>query len=215
MKFFLDTANLKDIQSCLKLGLVDGVTTNPSLIAKEGVDMKDRILEILDIVDGPVSVEVTTDDLQEMIKQGLEYHSWHANVYVKLPCTPTGVQALIELKKHGVKVNMTLVFSLSQALICAKLGADFVSPFIGRLDDIGVDGIEFVSNVKDAYALYGFETQVLAASIRSVDHVTSCIAVAADICTIPVKIYNQLLAHPLTDKGQAQFLADFKSSMNA
>ncbi len=215
MKIFLDTANIDEIKSCLKLGLVDGVTTNPSLIAKQGVPMKDRILEILEIVSGPVSVEVTTDQLDKMIEQGLEYNSWHPNVYVKLPCTPTGIQALIELKKSDVKINMTLVFSLAQALICAKLGADFVSPFVGRLDDIGVDGIEFVSNIKDTYTLYGYQTEVLAASIRSVDHVTSCIAVAADICTVPVKIFNQLLAHPLTEKGQAKFLADFKSSANA
>lgn len=215
MKIFLDTANIDDIKSCLKLGLVDGVTTNPSLIAKEGVSMKDRIQEILKIVSGPVSVEVTTDQLDQMISQGLEYHSWHPNIYVKLPCTPTGVQALIALKKQDVKINMTLVFSLSQALICAKLGADFVSPFVGRLDDIGADGIEFVSNIKDTYTLYGYQTEVLAASIRSIDHVTSCISVAADICTIPVKIFNQLLAHPLTQKGQAKFLADFKSSTNA
>lgn len=215
MRFFLDTANLADIQSRVDTGLVDGVTTNPTLIAKEGVDMKTRILEILEIVDGPVSVEVTTEDLQEMIDQALEYHSWHHNVYVKLPCTPTGIKALKEIKKHGVKVNMTLVFSLTQALACAKLGADFVSPFIGRLDDIGSDGVEFVGNIVEAYSIYGYETEVLAASIRSLDHVANSISVAADICTIPIKIFDQLLAHPLTTKGQAQFLADYKSSINA
>ena len=212
MKFFLDTANLDDITSKSELGLVDGVTTNPSLIAREGVDQKQRILEISKVIDGPISAEVTTENLDEMIKQGLEYHKWHKNIYVKLPCTDTGLKALKALKKKKVKVNMTLVFSVSQAICCAKLGADFVSPFMGRLDDIGDSGIELIADIKQAFHNYGFKTEVLAASIRSLDHVTQCMQIGCDIATIPVKIFDKLLPHPLTEKGQEKFLEDFRNS---
>jgi len=212
MKFFLDTANLDDIRSKSALGLVDGVTTNPSLIAREGVDQKQRILEISKVIDGPISAEVTTENLDEMIKQGLEYNKWHKNIYVKLPCTDTGLKALKALKKKKVKVNMTLVFSVSQAVCCAKLGADFVSPFMGRLDDIGDSGIELIADIKQAFHNYGFKTEVLAASIRSLDHVTQCMQIGCDIATIPVKIFDKLLPHPLTEKGQEKFLEDFRNS---
>ena len=212
MQLFLDTANLNDIAQRMELGLVDGVTTNPSLIAREGVEQKKRILEISKVVDGPISAEVTTEDLQEMITQGMQYHKWHKNVYVKLPCTETGLKALKALKKKKVKVNMTLVFSVSQAVCCAKLGADFVSPFMGRLDDIGDSGIELIADIKQTFDNYGFETKVLAASIRSLDHVTKCMQVGCDIATIPVKIFDKLLPHPLTQKGQEKFLEDFRKS---
>jgi transaldolase len=212
MQLFLDTANLNDIAQRIELGLVDGVTTNPSLIAREGVEQKKRILEISKVVDGPISAEVTTEDLQEMITQGMQYHKWHKNVYVKLPCTETGLKALKALKKKKVKVNMTLVFSVSQAVCCAKLGADFISPFMGRLDDIGDSGIELIADIKQTFDNYGFETKVLAASIRSFDHVTKCMQVGCDIATIPVKIFDKLLPHPLTQKGQEKFLEDFRKS---
>jgi transaldolase len=212
MQLFLDTANLNDIAQRIELGLVDGVTTNPSLIAREGVEQKKRILEISKVVDGPISAEVTTEDLQEMITQGMQYHKWHKNVYVKLPCTETGLKALKALKKKKVKVNMTLVFSVSQAVCCAKLGADFISPFMGRLDDIGDSGIELIADIKQTFDNYGFETKVLAASIRSLDHVTKCMQVGCDIATIPVKIFDKLLPHPLTQKGQEKFLEDFRKS---
>lgn len=215
MQIFLDTANLADITHRSRLGVVDGVTTNPSLIAKEGVDMKQRILDIAKIVDGPISVEVTTEDLDEMISQGLEYHKWHKNIYVKLPCTETGLQALVELKKKKVKVNMTLVFSASQAVLCAKLGADFISPFLGRLDDIGESGIALVAEIKNVFTQYGFTTKILAASIRGMDHVNQSLSIGADIATIPVKIFDKLLPHPLTDAGQAKFLEDFRSTMQS
>lgn len=212
MQLFLDTANLNDIAQRMELGLVDGVTTNPSLIAREGVEQKKRILEISKVVDGPISAEVTTEDLTEMITQGMQYHKWHKNVYVKLPCTETGLKALKALKKKKVKVNMTLVFSVAQAVCCAKLGADFVSPFMGRLDDIGDSGIELIADIKQTFDNYGFETKVLAASIRSLDHVTKCMQVGCDIATIPVKIFDKLLPHPLTQKGQEKFLEDFRKS---
>jgi len=214
MQFFLDTANLKDIADRVELGLVDGVTTNPTLIARENVDQKQRILEISKIVDGPISAEVTTSDLQEMIRQGLQYHKWHKNIYVKLPCTETGLKALKELKKKKVKVNMTLVFSVSQAVCCAKLGADFVSPFLGRLDDIGDSGVELIADIKKAFNNFGYDTKILAASIRSLDHVTQCMQIGCDIVTIPVKIFDKLLPHPLTQKGQQKFLDDFRNSQS-
>jgi len=212
MQFFLDTANLSDIHKRSELGIIDGVTTNPTLIAREDVEQKKRILEIAKIINGPISVEVTTTDLQEMIDQGLAYHKWHKNIYVKLPCTDTGLKALKELKKKKVKVNMTLVFSVSQAVCCAKLGADFVSPFIGRLDDIGDSGLQLISDIKNTFQNYGFNTKVLAASIRSLDHVTQCMHIGCDIATIPVKVFDKLLPHPLTEKGQEMFLADFNNS---
>ena len=214
MQFFLDTANLKDIADRVELGLVDGVTTNPTLISRENVDQKQRILEISKIVDGPISAEVTTSDLQEMISQGLQYHKWHKNIYVKLPCTETGLKALKELKKKKVKVNMTLVFSVSQAVCCAKLGADFVSPFLGRLDDIGDSGVELIADIKKAFNNFGYDTKILAASIRSLDHVTQCMQIGCDIATIPVKVFDKLLPHPLTQKGQQKFLDDFRSSQS-
>ena len=214
MQFFLDTANLKDIADRVELGLVDGVTTNPTLISRENVDQKQRILEISKIVDGPISAEVTTSDLQEMISQGLQYHKWHKNIYVKLPCTETGLKALKELKKKKVKVNMTLVFSVSQAVCCAKLGADFVSPFLGRLDDIGDSGVELIADIKKTFNNFGYDTKILAASIRSLDHVTQCMQIGCDIATIPVKVFDKLLPHPLTQKGQQKFLDDFRNSQS-
>ncbi|MBT6143542.1 fructose-6-phosphate aldolase [bacterium] len=215
MQIFLDTANLEDINLCAESGLIDGITTNPTLIAREGVELKQRILEILEIVDGPVSVEVVTSDPKLMLEQALEYASWHPNVYVKLPCTPDGLSVLKILKTKKIKVNMTLVFSLAQAVCCAKLGADFVSPFIGRLDDIGQDGMELVASIQESFQKYGLKTQVLAASIRSVQHITESMIVGADIATIPVSIFHKMLRHPLTDTGQAKFLADYINTTHA
>ena len=213
MKLFLDTADLDVIKKFNKLNLVDGVTTNPSLIAKEKVDLKTRILDICKEVDGPVSCEVLATKAKDMIKEALEYDSWHPNIYVKLPCTEQGLIALKKLKDKGLKINMTLVFSPLQALACAKLGADFVSPFIGRLDDIQADGIAQVEQILQIYENYGFQTQVLAASIRTVDHVLSASLIGADIATISPKVFQKMLQHPLTDIGLDKFLADYKKSL--
>ena len=216
MRIFLDTASIDQIRQAAKLGIISGVTTNPSLMSKEGeADYQAVIKEICSIIPGPISAEVLVEKAESMIEQARQISTWAPNVVIKIPATAAGVEATSALARDNIKVNFTLCFSLNQALLGALAGATYISLFVGRLDDIGADGIEFVSNIKDTYTLYGYQTEVLAASIRSIDHVTSCISVAADICTIPVKIFNQLLAHPLTQKGQAKFLADFKSSTNA
>lgn len=212
MKFFLDTADIEVIKEFNKLGLVDGVTTNPSLIAKQNVVLKDRILKICDEVNGPISCEVLAEDADGMVEQGLEYSSWHKNIFVKLPCTDEGLKALKILKEKNVKVNMTLVFSPLQALACAKLGADFVSPFLGRLDDTQASGLETLEQIIQIYENYGFKTQVLAASIRSVDHVVNSALLGADIATISPKVFEKMLKHPLTDIGLAKFLEDYNNS---
>ena len=212
MKFFLDTADIKVIKELNQLALVDGVTTNPSLIAQEGVDLKERILEICNEIDGPISCEVLATDHQKMVEEGLEYHSWHKNIFVKLPCTDEGLKALKILKSKDVKVNMTLVFSPMQALACAKLGADFVSPFLGRLDDTQCSGLEILEQIIQIYENYGLKTQVLAASIRSVDHVVNSALLGSDIATISPKVFQKMLKHPLTDIGLAKFLEDYKNS---
>lgn len=212
MQFFLDTANLKIIKELNQLSLVDGVTTNPSLIAKEGVDLKQRILDICEVVDGPISCEVLATNAAQMVEEGLEYNSWHKNIFVKLPCTDEGLKALKILKSKGVKINMTLVFSPIQALACAKLGADLVSPFLGRLDDTQSSGLEVLEQIIQIYDNYGFKTQVLAASIRSVDHVLSSALLGADIATISPEVFQKMLKHPLTDIGLQKFLEDYKNS---
>lgn len=214
MKFFLDTANIDDIKKYAAWGVVDGVTTNPSLIAKEGVDLKTRILEICEVIDGPISAEVLETTTEGMIKQAREYHSWHKNIYVKLPTTEEGIKALTVLAKEGVKVNMTLVFNAGQALVVAKAGAKLVSPFIGRLDDIGQDGMELIEEIVQIYENYNFETEILVASVRHPRHVIDSAQLGADVCTMPADILNKLIKHPLTDKGLANFLADWEKVKN-
>lgn len=211
MKFFLDTANLDEIRQAAALGLADGVTTNPTLISKEGgVDFKKHIGEICKIVSGPVSAEVTTEDRDEMLKQGREYVKIAPNVVIKCPLTLEGLEATRILNDEGIKVNVTLCFSSAQALCAAKAGASFISPFLGRLDDIGDNGLRLLEEIIEIYDNYEWKTEVLAASLRSPIHVIEAARMGADIGTMPFKVFQQLLKHPLTDKGQETFLADWK-----
>lgn len=212
MKLFLDTADIALIQKYSELGIVDGVTTNPSIIAKEGADQETRIREIAELVAGPVSCEVTTLTAEEMIRQGRMFASWSENIYVKLPITPEGMKALKVLAAEGIPTNMTLCFSVTQAWAVAKLGATLVSPFVGRLDDIGQDGMKLVEDIVNLYRLHGYETAVLGASIRSVDHINRAALVGADIVTLPPKLIDEMLHHDLTDKGLAKFMEDFNNS---
>ncbi len=212
MKLFLDTANIDDIKKYASWGLVDGVTTNPSLIAKEGVSMEKRIKEITKVIKGPVSAEVISKDAKSMITEGKKYAKWAKNIYVKCPMTPEGMIATQALSKAGIPVNVTLVFSAAQALIAAKAGAAFVSPFVGRIDDMGQDGMQLIEEITTIYAQFNFKTQVLAASIRSARQVTDAAIMGADICTVPAGIYEKLIKHPLTDQGLAKFDADWKKA---
>ncbi|HMM81382.1 MAG TPA: fructose-6-phosphate aldolase [Pyrinomonadaceae bacterium] len=211
MKFFIDTANLDEIREANEMGLVDGVTTNPSLITKEGnVDFKEHIGRICEIVDGDVSAEVTALDLDGMMKEGREYAKIAKNVVIKCPMTVDGMKATRKLADEGIPVNVTLCFSATQALIAAKAGAKYISPFIGRLDDISHDGMELIHQIVQIYDNYGFTTEVLAASIRSPMHIVNAALAGADVATIPFKVITQLIKHPLTDNGLEAFLADWK-----
>lgn len=213
MKFFIDTASLKEIREASELGLIDGVTTNPSLIAKEGdVDFKEHIAAICAIVPGPVSAEVTSLDTEGMLREGREYARIATNVVVKCPLTRDGLRATKTLTEEGIRVNVTLCFSATQAILAAKAGAAFISPFIGRLDDIGQNGLQLLEEIVDIYGNYGWGTEVLAASIRHPIHVIEAARLGADIATIPFKVIDQLIKHPLTDKGLDGFLADWKKS---
>ena len=213
MKFFIDTANLNEIREAAALGVIDGVTTNPSLIAKEGhVDFKQHIGAICEIVQGDVSAEVTSLDTEGMLREGREYARIAPNVVVKCPLTRDGLRATRQLTDEGTRVNVTLCFSAAQAILAAKAGAAYISPFIGRLDDIGQNGLELLSDIVEIYSNYDWKTQVLAASIRHPIHVVEAARMGADVATIPFKIIDQLLKHPLTDKGLDQFLADWKKS---
>ncbi len=210
MHIFLDTANLEEIRKHATSGLIDGVTTNPSLIAKQGADLKSVIQEITSLVDGPISAEVLATDYDGMLKEGLEYAKWHENICVKLPCTDDGLRACKTLADQDIKVNMTLVFSINQALLCAKAGAFLVSPFVGRLDDIGQSGMDLIADIVQVYDNYGFDTMILVASIRHPEHVKMAALYGADIATIPTKVFEKLSKHPLTDIGLEKFLADAK-----
>ncbi|WP_291105864.1 MULTISPECIES: fructose-6-phosphate aldolase [unclassified Dysgonomonas] len=214
MKFFIDTANLDQIREANNLGVLDGVTTNPSLMAKEGIkgveNQRNHYLEICKIVDGDVSAEVISTDYEGMIREGEELAALHKNIVVKVPCIEDGIKAIKYFTKKGIRTNCTLVFSVGQALLAAKAGATYVSPFVGRLDDISSDGIELVSKIVDMYTTYDMSTQVLAASIRSTQHIIQCIEVGADVATCPLSAIKGLLKHPLTDSGLVTFLADYK-----
>ncbi len=213
MKFFLDTANLNEIREAAAIGLADGVTTNPSLIAKEGdVDFKQHIAAICDIVKGPVSAECTSEDTEGMLREGREYSKIAPNVVIKCPLTRAGLKATKQLSSEGIKVNVTLCFSAGQAILAAKAGASFISPFLGRLDDIGHDGLLLLREIVEIYGNYDWKTEVLAASLRHPLHVIESARMGADIATMPFKVIDQLFNHPLTDKGQAQFLADWRKS---
>lgn len=217
MKFFLDTANLAQIREANALGVLDGVTTNPSLMAKEGIKgaegCKQHYLDICDIVNGDVSAEVLATDFEGMVREGIELASLHPNIVVKIPCIAEGIKAIRYLYGKGIRTNCTLVFSPGQALLAAKAGATYVSPFVGRLDDISSDGIDLVRKIVEMYSIYGFETQVLAASIRHTQHIIQCIEVGAHVATCPLSAILGLLKHPLTDSGLATFLADSKKYM--
>src|SRR3981189_1086146 len=211
MKFFLDTANLNEIREGAALGIADGVTTNPSLIAKEGgVDFKQHIAAICEIVQGPVSAEVTSQDTEGMLREGRDYSKIAPNVVVKCPLTREGLKATRQLSNEGIKVNVTLCFSAAQAIVAAKAGASFISPFLGRLDDIGDNGLRLLEEIIEIYDNYGWKTEVLAARMRHPIHIIEAARMGADIATMPYKVLEQLLKHPLTDKGQDQFLADWK-----
>jgi transaldolase len=216
MKFFIDTANLDEIREANELGLIDGVTTNPSLVAKEGdVDFKEHIAKICEIVKGDVSAEVTSLDTEGMLREGRELAKIASNVVVKCPLTLDGLKATRIFKEEGTKVNVTLCFSAAQALLAAKAGAGYISPFIGRLDDIAQDGMQLIRDIVQIYDNYGFETEVLAASIRHPVHIVDCALAGADVATIPFKVIQQLVKHPLTDKGLDSFLSDWKKSGRA
>jgi len=209
MKIFLDTASVSEIKTANDIIPLDGVTTNPTLIMKEGKDYVKTLKEITKIVNGPISAEPVSLDAEGMVKEGKEFAKLHKNIVIKVPMTPEGMKACKVLSKDGIKVNTTLVFSANQALLAAKAGTYFVSPFLGRLDDIGEKGMDLVKEIKEIYDNYGFKTKILAASIRSTTHVKEAALIGADIATIPFKVYEQMFKHSLTDKGINQFLDDW------
>ncbi|RZJ63339.1 MAG: fructose-6-phosphate aldolase [Flavobacterium sp.] len=214
MKFFIDTANLNEIKAAQELGVLDGVTTNPSLMAKEGITGTNNILkhyvDICNISDGDVSAEVNAVDFDAMVKEGEELAELHERIVVKLPMTKDGIRACKYFTDKGIRTNVTLVFSAGQALLAAKAGATYVSPFIGRLDDISTDGLNLIQEIREIYDNYGFETEILAASVRHTMHIVNCAKIGADVMTGPLSAILGLLKHPLTDSGLAQFLADYQ-----
>lgn len=211
MKLYLDTANVKEIQEGANLGLIDGVTTNPSLVAKEGRSFKDMLLEICRMVDGPISAEVVAVESEAMIKEGRDLAKVHKNIVVKVPLIPEGLRATKKLSAEGIRVNVTLCFSPTQALLAAKAGAWCVSPFIGRLDDVSSDGMALIRQIVTIYKNYDFKTQVLVASVRHPQHVVEAALAGGHICTMPYSVFQQLVKHPLTDSGLKKFLADWEA----
>lgn len=213
MKFFIDTANVEEIKKANDMGVICGVTTNPSLIAKEGRDFNEVIKEIASIVDGPISGEVkaTTLDAEGMIKEGREIAAIHPNMIVKIPMTVEGLKAVKVLASEGIKTNVTLIFSANQALLAARAGATYVSPFLGRLDDISQPGIDLIETIVQIFQNYGLSTEIIAASVRNPIHVTDCALAGADIATVPYKVIEQMTKHPLTDQGIEKFQADYKA----
>lgn len=213
MKFFIDTAKVEDIRKANEMGVICGVTTNPSLIAKEGRDFNEVIKEITTIVDGPISGEVkaTTVDAEGMIAEGREIAKIHPNMVVKIPMTIEGLKATKVLSSEGIPVNVTLIFSVNQAILAAEAGAAYVSPFLGRLDDINMPGINLIRDIAEVFDIYGYETEIIAASVRNTVHVTECALAGADIATVPYGVIEQMTKHPLTDVGIAKFQADYKA----
>ena len=210
MKFFLDTANINEIREVAATGILDGITTNPTLISKEGNPFEEQLLKICAIIDGPVSAETVSPDAAGMVDEGRHLARLHKNIVVKCPMTREGLKATKMLSDEGIRVNVTLVFSAPQALLAAKAGAYFVSPFVGRLDDIGLDGMDLIREIVGIYGNYNFKTEVLVASVRSPGHVVQAGLIGADICTLPAKVFEMLLKHPLTDRGVEQFLKDWE-----
>ncbi|MDN5325447.1 MAG: transaldolase [Moorella sp. (in: firmicutes)] len=214
MRIFIDTANVEEIKAANDLGIIAGVTTNPSLIAREGRNFREVVEEIAAIVDGPVSAEVVSTTAAEMVAEGVELAAIHPNIVIKIPMIAEGLKAVKELSTRGIKTNVTLVFSANQALLAALAGATYVSPFVGRLDDISHDGLQVVADIVPIFAQYGFKTQIIAASIRHPLHVLEAARLGADIATVPYKVLMQMLKHPLTDTGLARFLADWEKVKN-
>ena len=214
MKLFIDTANVNEIKEAAALGVICGVTTNPSLIAKEGRKFEDVIEQIAGIVDGPISAEVTSPVAEEMIVQAIELAKIHKNIVIKIPVCEEGLKATAALSKMGIKTNLTLIFSATQALLCARAGASYVSPFIGRLDDIADDGSDLVADIAEIFSIYGIETEIIAASIRGPRDVVKAAKSGADIATIPYKVLTQMIKHPLTDKGIEKFNEDWAKMQN-
>lgn len=212
MKLFLDTANLDEIREAAELGLIDGVTTNPSLVAREGLSRDEVIAEICRLVNGPISAEVISTDIDGMIKEARELAKLHDNIVVKVPLTEAGLTTVHRLAPEGIGFNVTLCFSVAQALLAAKVGARFISPFVGRWDDIDTPGIDIIPDMVAIYDNYGFETEILVASVRSPLHVTEAAVAGADVATIPYKVLKQMIKHPLTDIGIEKFLADYRAS---
>ena len=214
MKIFIDTANVEEIKEAASLGFVAGVTTNPSLIAKEGRDFIEVIKEILTIVDGPISAEVVSDTVDGMVEEAQKLSSLHKNIVIKIPVTPEGLKAVSRLSKLGIKTNVTLVFSAAQALLSARAGATYVSPFVGRLDDISSFGTTLISDIAEIFEIHGIETEIIAASIRGPQDVIDSAKCGAHIATIPYKVMCQMLKHPLTDSGIERFMADWNKAFN-
>jgi len=210
MKIFLDTANLESIRKFNDMGLLDGITTNPSLMSKEGGNPKDAMVEITKIIKGDVSLEVVSTEYSGMMEEGKRLRQYGENVVVKVPMTPDGLKTCKSLSSEGIPVNVTLIFSANQALLAAKSGAKYVSPFIGRLDDISTDGLNLISEIRHIYDNYGFETQILAASVRHTMHIIDCAKLGSDVMTGPLSAIEGLLKHPLTDSGLAKFLEDYQ-----
>ncbi|MCX9024707.1 MAG: fructose-6-phosphate aldolase [Candidatus Methanoperedens sp.] len=210
MKIFIDTANIDEIRTANDWGVIDGVTTNPTLVAKEGKDFKSIVNQILSIVDGPISVEVISTDAEGMVKEAVEMSKWSKNIVIKIPMIPEGLKAVKILNEKGIKTNVTLVFSVNQALLAAKAGATYVSPFIGRLDDIGHDGMQIIRDLVLIYKLYNFKTEIIVASVRHPLHVIESAKIGAHVATIPYSVIEKMFKHPLTDIGLEKFLKDWK-----
>ena len=212
MKIFIDTANIEEIKKAAELGVIDGVTTNPSLIAKEGRNIKEVIEEICSIVDGPISAEVMSLDHTKMIEEAEELIKLHKNIVIKIPMCAEGLKAVSALSKKGIKTNVTLIFSAQQALLAAKAGASYVSPFLGRLDDVGNGGLPVIQDIAEIFNIYGIETEIISASVRTPMHVLECAKAGSDIATIPYKVIVQMISHPLTDAGIKKFIEDYEAS---
>lgn len=215
MKFFLDTANVDEIRRVAELGLCDGVTTNPTLIGKEGRPFEEVIKDICSFVDGPVSAEVTGESAEEMVEEARKLAKWADNVVIKIPMTEEGLRAIHTLSKEGIKTNCTLIFSVAQGLMACKAGATYISPFMGRIDDMGEDGLELVDSLRQVIDNYGFETEIIAASVRNIKHVEICAEIGADIATIPGTLFPKLWSHPLTDKGIEGFNKDWAAYLSS
>lgn len=212
MKFFIDTANVDEIREVASWGVLHGVTTNPSLVAKEGRDFKTVLREILELVDGPVSAEVVSLQADDMVAEAKQFYEMHKNIVIKLPMTAEGLKACRRLSDMGVKTNLTLIFTANQALLCARAGATFVSPFVGRLDDISTDGIKLISDIAEIFAIHGIDTEIISASIRTPGQAIDSAKAGAHIATIPFKVFKQMLAHPLTEAGIERFLQDWAAA---